>query len=241
MLAQNGLERLVDERGLARAAHSRDHDELAERKLHVHVFQVVSARSPYPQTVPVALAAVQRCLYPQRVVEVSGCDGVVSEHLLRRALKHHLASFAPRFRTDVHNVVGAEHHVLVVFHHDDGVAHVAQALQRVYQTLVVALMQTYAWLVEDVENVDELRAYLRGEPYALALSSGERRRLAVERQIVEPHVEQEVYSRTYFLQNLRRYFLLRALHVCLCLTEPFAQLAHVHGREFGYVLVPDAV
>ena len=46
-------------------------------------------------------------------------------------------------------------------------------------------------LVEDVEHAHEPGADLRREPDALRLAAGERRRAALEREVVEPHVDQE--------------------------------------------------
>ena len=53
------------------------------------------------------------------------------------------------------------------------IANVAQLLQRLNQFAVVTLVKSDAWLVKDVEHVDKLRANLRCEPDALALSTRE--------------------------------------------------------------------
>ena len=72
------------------------------------------------------------------------------------ALEDHLATLATGTRTDVDDVVGMEHHVAVVLDDNDGVAQIAQLLQRTDEAVVVALVQSDAGLVEDVEHVDEL-------------------------------------------------------------------------------------
>ena len=93
---------------------------------------------------------------------------------------------------DVDHVVGGADRVLVVLDHDHGVAEVAQALQRLQQPGVVALVQADRGLVEHVEHADEARADLRGEADALALAAGERARGARQGQVVEPDVDQEL-------------------------------------------------
>src|SRR5439155_1264036 len=60
---------------------------------------------------------------------------------------------------------------------------------------VVALMEADRRLIQDVEHAHQLRADLRREPDALALAAGERRRAAVERQVIEPDVDQEAEAR----------------------------------------------
>ena len=81
---------------------------------------------------------------------------MLAHHLVDGALKHHLAASSPCLGTDVHHVVGREHHVFVVLHHNHRVADVAQLFQTGDEALVVALVQADARLVEDIEHVDEL-------------------------------------------------------------------------------------
>src|SRR5262249_40913792 len=71
------------------------------------------------------------------------------------------------------------------------VAEIAQAPERLEQAGVVALMQPDGWLVKNVEDPDERRPNLGGQPDALRLAARERRRSAVKGQVVEPDVHQE--------------------------------------------------
>ena len=93
--------------------------------------------------------------------------------------------------TEVHHVVRLADRVLVVLDDDDGVAEVTQAMQRVEQALVVALVQPDRRLVEDVHDADESRADLAREADALRLAARECLGAAVERQVVEADVHQE--------------------------------------------------
>ena len=104
----------------------------------------------------VALTALFGQLNLQFSVQVLSCQGVLPEHVGGCALEYHLSALSPGLRSDVHDVVGRAHHVFVVFHHNDRVAYVAQFLQGCYQPFVVALMQSDAGFVENVENVDQL-------------------------------------------------------------------------------------
>ena len=192
MLREDGLQSLVDECRLARSAHACYDDEFSQGELYVDALQIVSPGSLDDDALAVALASLFGYGDLHLAVEILGGDGVGLQHVGRRALEDYLASLAARLRTDVYNPVGGTHHVFVVFYHDDRVAQVAQFLETVDEPVVVALVQTDARLVEDIEHVDELAANLGGETDALALSTGERGRLAVEREIVETHVEEEV-------------------------------------------------
>ena len=108
-----------------------------------------------------------------------------------RALRDDQAAVDARAGTEIHDVIRLADRVLVVLDHQHRVAEVAQARQRVEQALVVALVQADRWLVEDVHHAHEPRADLAREPDALRFAAGERLGAAIERQVVEPHVDQE--------------------------------------------------
>ena len=92
---------------------------------------------------------------------------------------------------DVEHVVGGADRVLVMLDHDHGVAEVAQALQRLEQPRIVALVQADRRLVQHIEHAGQAGADLRGEADALALAARQRAGRARQREIVEPDVDQE--------------------------------------------------
>ena len=102
---------------------------------------------------------------------------------------------------DVDDVIGRLDGRFVVLDDDQRIADVAEADERLDQPVVVALMQADGGLVEDVEHADEPAADLRREPDPLRLAAGQRRRRSLERQIVEPDVDQEPESRCDLLDD----------------------------------------
>ena len=68
--------------------------------------------------------------------------------------------------------------------------------------VVVGRVQADARLVADVEHAHEAGADLRRQPDALRLAAGERAGRAVERQVVEADVDQEVEARADLLEDL---------------------------------------
>ena len=71
----------------------------------------------------------------------------------------------------VHDVVGGQDRLLVMLDHDDAVAEVAQAVERLQEPRIVALMQPDRRLVQHIEHAGQPRADLRGEADALALAA----------------------------------------------------------------------
>ena len=107
---------------------------------------------------------------------------------------HDLAAFAPGAGAEVDDVVGRAHHLLVVFHYHDRVAAVAESLQSRDEPLVVARMESDGRLVQDIEDAGESGAYLRREADALHLAARESGSGAVEGEVVEPDVDEELKS-----------------------------------------------
>ena len=91
----------------------------------------------------------------------------------------------------VHDGVGDADHVGIVLDDEDGVALVAKLPQDRDEPLVVARVEPDRRLVEDVQRVDERRPQRGRQVDALRFAAGERRRQAVERQVVQPDVAQE--------------------------------------------------
>ena len=123
--------------------------------------------------------------------EIAGERAGLGGHLVRRPLGDHATAVLAGARPHVDDVVGQAHGLLVMLDDQHGVAQVAQPHQGLDQPQVVALVQTDARLVEDVEHADERRADLRGEADALRLAARERRRGALQREVAHPDVVQE--------------------------------------------------
>ena len=78
--------------------------------------------------------------------------------VLDLAFKHDFAAKGTCHRPDVDDVVGGTDDLLVVFHHDDGIADVAQAFQHLDELLGVAGMQADTGLVQDIGGADQTAA-----------------------------------------------------------------------------------
>ncbi len=113
-----------------------------------------------------------------------------------------LATARPEFNHEVGSADGFE----VVFHHDHRVAGVAQPLEEGEQAVHVARMQPDGRFVEHVQRVHQLRAEGVGESDALGLAAAQRARGAVEREIAEPHVAEELHAVAGLAQHVAGHF-----------------------------------
>ena len=72
--------------------------------------------------------------------------------LLRRSLRHELASLIPCARAEIDDPVGGLDHVQVVFHHQNGMSRVDQALEHLQQHPHVFEMQARRGLIEQEQR-----------------------------------------------------------------------------------------
>ena len=124
---------------------------------------------------------------------------------------------------------------------EHAVALVDEAAERLEQALVVARVQADARFVEHVEHADERGADLRGQADALALAAGKRVRRAIERQVVEADVDEEVQPLGDGLQQRHGDGGVAAaeLRALAERHEELPQRAERHGAELADVLAAE--
>ena len=186
------VEDLVDEGRLARPRHAGYARQHAERHAHVDVLEVVLGG-----VADLQLAGGRPA--PARHRDGRGARQEAARQRLRHpldvrggALGHDPTAVLAGARPEVDQMIGGAHRLLVVLDDQDGVADVAQPLERADQLRVVALVQPDRGLVEDVQHADQGRADLRGQPDPLRLAARQGRRRAVHRQVADPDVLEEL-------------------------------------------------
>jgi hypothetical protein len=100
----------------------------------------------------------------------------------------------PRTWTDINDMVSRADCVFIVLYHQHSIAQVAQVGEGAQQAFIVTLMQTDRRLVENVHNADQASTDLRGQAYALSLTAGQGLGAAIERQVVQPDIDQEAIA-----------------------------------------------
>ncbi len=153
---------------------------------------------PAPLT-PVTAVTLRRDLDAQAAAQVQPGEAPVEGG--RGALVHQAAAVAARALPEIHHPVGGPDRLLVVLHHDDGVAAVADGPERLEELAVVALVQAHRRLVEDVEDALHPGADLAGEPDAVGLARGERGRRPVQAQVAHAHRFEEAQPAQDLLQQ----------------------------------------
>src|SRR6266508_3734193 len=229
-LREPPVEDLVHQGALPRSRDARDRDEETERDAHVDVLEVVFARAPNDDRVAFCGAPPRRHRDAPPSGEVrAGQRSRLAEDVVDRAFRDDLATVLARAGADVDDPVRGADGLLVVLDDEDRVAEIAHAQERADEPRVVALMESDRRLVEDVQDAHQARADLRRESDALRLAAGERRRGAIDGEVVEADVHEEAEARADLLQHLLRDLARAPAEAALLAFErrdPFERLAH---------------
>ena len=104
------------------------------------------------------------------------------------------AAQASGIRTDVYQIVGSPHDLLVVLHHYHGVAQFLQLSQHLDQSVGVTAVQTDARLIQDIHAAHQRGSQVGGQVDALAFTSRKGVGQSVERKISQSHIQQELQA-----------------------------------------------
>ena len=93
--------------------------------------------------------------------------------------------------THINDMIGSQHGVFIMFHHDQGVSQVTHLFQGSDQLGVVPLVQPDARLIQDIEHSHQLGTDLGGQTDPLRLPAGQGTGGTVQCEIVQTHIDQE--------------------------------------------------
>ena len=203
------IQYLVYKRRFARTGYAGYTHKLAERDFGIYIFEIVFACADYFQAFSVAFSALCGNWNLLATAEIlPGYRLLAVHYIFRRACTDYISAVDTRTRTDIDNVVRRAHRVLVVLDNYKRVADILEVAQSIQKLFVVALMQTYTRLVENIQNSDKRRADLSCKAYSLAFAAGEACRRAGKGQITEADAAQKCQSVLYLLDYKLRYHLL---------------------------------
>ena len=191
-LRERSIQDVRDQGRLARAGYPRDRREGRQRESDVDVLEVVRPDTLEPQRLAGPWTTLvrdgDRAFAAQ---ERAGDRGPSGEQVLQGAAGDDLAAVLPSRGTDVDDPVRGPDGLLVVLHHDERVAQVAQSDEGRDELRVVLLVEPDGGLVEDVQDAHQAGADLGRQADALCLATRQGRAGPVDGQVVQPDVDQE--------------------------------------------------
>ena len=146
---QNLVQDLLHQRRFPAARYPGHADQLPQREAHRQVLEIVFARSVDNQFAAVALparAGDRDALFSAQILSRHGLGA--GHDFLRRSGADDPSAVDAGPGADVDDMVCGRHGLFIVFDHDQRVAEVAQAVQRLQQPGIVPLVQADARLVQ---------------------------------------------------------------------------------------------
>ena len=134
----------------------------------------------------------------------SGDTARILHDLLRRTGRDDLTALRTGARSDVDDVIGGTHGILIMFDDDHGIPEVTKVLQRRNQTIVIPLMQADTRLIEDIGDPDETGADLCREADTLRLTTGKGTGGPAQGQVIETDIQHELNAAPDLLHDLIR-------------------------------------
>ncbi len=186
------VERVVDQRALARAADAGHQAQHAERKLDGDDSCRLLPRAPRSLIQPWAVRAARSAApMPRRPASQSPVRlSVELLPILAACLETRPSAVVARAGAELDDLVGRRMISSSCSTTTTVLPRSLQLLDRVGQRRDVGRVQADRGLVEHVEHVDQARAERRGEGDALRFAAAERAQRAVERQVADADVDQ---------------------------------------------------
>ena len=185
------IDDFIDQRGFTASGNAGDDRHHAQRNFDVDIFEVMCACAADGQVTGRHFTACGNG-NAAPTGEVCAGDGFGASHnLLRRSLRDELTAVLARAGTDIDNLVCGEHGIFIMLDDDQRIAQIAQAFERINQAGVIALMQTDARFIEDIQHADQTGTDLRRQSDTLGFAAGERACRTGKRQIAQSDVAQK--------------------------------------------------
>ena len=127
-----------------------------------------------------------------------------------------------------------------MLHNHHGIALVPESLQGIDKFAVVPLVEAYGRFIKNIEDIDQFRTDLGGEPYALAFSSGKGRGGPVERKVFKTDIDHEIDPLAKFLEDVPGDCHLPGIQFPGQGGEPLLKVCHLHRRDIGDSLPVDS-
>src|SRR5258708_24299439 len=103
---------------------------------------------------------------------------------------------------EIDDIVGGPDRIFVMLHYDHRVSQVPEMHQRLNEAVVVSLVQSNAWFVQDVKHPRKSRSDLGTESNTLGFSARKGSTFAIQSKIAETHL----FEKSQAVPDLAKHF-----------------------------------
>ena len=139
----------IHQRTFATARDAADANQAAEWKCNINIFKVVLTGAFDHDRFRLAHFAPRAGnLHATSAAQIhAGQTRGMRGDFRGSSVRHNFSTMSARAWTNVHHKIGGSNCVLIVLHHDHGVANISEFTQGFYQSVIVALVQANGWLI----------------------------------------------------------------------------------------------
>ena len=243
--SQGFVQHLANQAGLAGAGNAGDAGQGSQGDFHIQILQVVLRGSQNFQGFAVPgspMGGYGDFLYPGQVLSCHR-PGFPAD-VLQRARRHNLTAVASGAGAYIHNKVRLPHGILVMLHHNEGIAQIPELFQGHKQLVIVTLVKADGRLVQNIQNACQRRANLGSQSDTLALAAGQGSGGPGQGQVLQTHIHQKAQAGFDLPDNLlgnNRHvpFQLEILHEFQLIPDTHGAKIHnahaTHGHSQGNV------
>jgi len=130
---------------------------------------------------------------------------------------------------NIDHIIRQANRVFVVLDDDYRVADIPQVFQRTQQSVVIPLVQTNGRLIKDVQNAYQPGTNLTGQANTLRFTARQSIGTAIQRKIIQAHVNQELQPLTDFLEDF-----VGNLPTASCQLEDAEVFTGIANRQIGH-------
>ena len=146
----------INQRRFSTTTHPRHAYQFPQRKIDIHIFKIISGTSFQGNLLSIPCTTFRRdsdYLLPFQVL----CRQTITfQNIGIPPDSRDLPSFSSRLGSQVHDIIGILHHLLVMLHHDHRVTVIPQFLQRMNQLPVILLVQPNTRFIQYIKDVYQL-------------------------------------------------------------------------------------
>ena len=183
--SQGVIENIIYQCGFAAAAHACYHGKDSERNADINIFEIVGAGTVNRQHPAITLTAMlgnRDKIAAAKIGTGNGCRHLLN--FFHRTLCHHFTAMLACSRTDVDNLVSSIHRFLVMLNDNQCITQITQMLKRFQQLTVIALVQTDARFIQNIQHACQAAAYLRCQTDALRFAAAQGTGASVQSQVI---------------------------------------------------------
>ena len=200
---------LIYKRRFPRTRNTRNTNKFPERNFYVYILKVILFGTFYGYEFSVTFTAFFGNGYTLSARKIITRYGIFTvNNFIHTTRTDNLTAVDTRTFAYIDNKICTSYGIFIVFYYDNGIAKVAKTLERFYKPCVIALMQTDAGLVQNIDNSHKRRTYLCCKAYALTLAARKSTRRARKREIIKTDAVKKIKTFADFLYNWARDFFL---------------------------------